>query len=349
MGKNNIKHLLVIRLSAMGDVAMTVPVLSALTTQHPNLQITVLTRAIYSPMFTDLTNVHIYEADLNGKHKGIFGLWKLFKELKMLGIDAVADLHNVLRSSVLKRFYIINNIPFIQIDKGRTEKKALTATKNKVFKPLKTTFQRYADVFDQLGFPVQLQNASVLSKRVLPEKVQQAIGPDNLKWIGIAPFAAYKGKMYPLDLMEKVISSLNNTNKFKIFLFGGGDRQKKQAQQWSNLYPNCINTIGIFSFEDELALISNLDLMLSMDSGNGHLAAMFKIPTITLWGVTHPYAGFSPFNQPSDNSLLSERNKFPLIPTSIYGNKAPKGYESVMSTILPETVLSKITSLLEIK
>ncbi|WP_297690732.1 glycosyltransferase family 9 protein [uncultured Eudoraea sp.] len=349
MGKNKIKHLLVIRLSAMGDVAMTVPVLSALTTQHPNLQITVLTRAIYGPMFNYLANVHVYEADVNGKHKGIFGLWKLFKELKTMGIDAVADLHNVLRSSVLRRFFVINNVPFIQIDKGRTEKKALTATKNKVFKPLKTTFQRYADVFNQLGFPVQLQNARVLSKRVLPEKVQQLIRPDNLKWIGIAPFATYTGKMYPLDLMEKVIISLNNTNKYKIILFGGGDHQKKQAEQWSDLYKNCINTIDILSFEDQLALISNLDLMLSMDSGNGHLAAMFNIPTITLWGVTHPYAGFSPFNQASDNSLLSDRNKFPFIPTSIYGNKTPRGYENVMSTILPETVLSKITSLVEIK
>ena len=267
-------------------------------------------------------------------------------ELKTLEIDAVADLHNVLRSSVLKRFFTLNNIPFIQIDKGRKEKRALTATKKKVFKPLKTTFQRYEDVFSQLGFPIRLKNAGVLSKRALPQKVQEVIGPDNLKWIGIAPFAAYPGKMYPLRYMEKIIKSLNNTNKYKIILFGGGDDQKKQAELWSDLYQNCINTIGRMPFEDELALISNLDLMLSMDSGNGHLAAMFNIPTIILWGITHPYAGFSPFNQASDNNLLSDRNKFPFIPTSIYGNKAPKGYQNVMSTILPETVISRITSLL---
>lgn len=349
MGKNNIKHLLVIRLSAMGDVAMTVPVLKALTEQHPHLQITVLTRAFYRPMFTDLRNVRVYQADVNGKHKGILGLWRLFTELKTLGIDAVADLHNVLRSSVLKRFFTLNNIPFIQIDKGRKEKRALTATKKKVFKPLKTTFQRYEDVFSQLGFPIQLETTEVLAKRELPQKVQQVIAPDNLKWIGIAPFAAYEGKMYPYGLMEEIIKALNNTNKYKIILFGGGDNQKKQAEQWSALYENCINTIGRMSFEEELALISNLDLMLSMDSGNGHLAAMFNIPTITLWGITHPYAGFSPFNQASDNNLLSDRNKFPFIPTSIYGNKAPKGYENVMSTILPETVISRITSLLQMK
>ncbi|WP_297704331.1 glycosyltransferase family 9 protein [uncultured Eudoraea sp.] len=349
MGKNKYKHLLVIRLSAMGDVAMTVPVLSALTTQYPDLQITVLTRAFFSPMFLTLKNVNVYEADLNAKHKGILGLWKLFKELKTLGIDAVADLHNVLRSSVLKGFFISTKIPFIQIDKGRKEKRALTAYKNKVFKPLKSTFQRYADVFYELGFRINLKSAKCLSKRVLSEKVLELVGRDNLKWLGIAPFATYPGKMYPNPHMERVILSLNNTNKYKIILFGGGELEKKQLQQWSDSCQNCINTIDNLSFEEELALISNLDLMVSMDSGNGHLAAMFAIPTVTLWGVTHPYAGFSPFRQEPENSLLADRTKYPLIPTSIYGNKIPEGYENVMSTIVPETIISRISALLEAK
>jgi len=349
VGKNKYKHLLVIRLSAMGDVAMTVPVLSALTTQYPDLQITVLTRAFFSPMFIELANVNVYEADVRAKHKGILGLWRLFKELKTLGIDAVADLHNVLRSSVLKGFFMSTNIAVIQIDKGRKEKKALTAYKNKDFKPLKTTFQRYADVFYKLGFPINLEYARTLSKRVLPESVLQLVRPDNLKWIGIAPFAAYPGKTYPMGLMGKIILALNNTNEYKIIIFGGGELERKQLQQWSDSCQNCINTIDVLPFEDELALISNLDLMVSMDSANGHLAALFKVPTVTLWGITHPYAGFSPFRQVPENNLLSDRTKYPLIPTSIYGNSMPEGYDNVMSTIVPESIVSRITALLEAK
>lgn len=349
MGKNNYKHLLVIRLSAIGDVAMTVPVLSAVSAQYPDLQITVLTRAFFSPLFSTLSNVHVYEADVDGNHKGILGLWRLFKELKTLEIDGVADLHNVLRSSILKGFFMSTSIPVIQIDKGRKEKRALTAYKNKVFKPLKTTFQRYAEVFYKLGFPINFENARALSKRVLRERVLELVGPDNLKWVGIAPFAAYAGKTYPFGLMQKIILSLNDTNKYKIILFGGGKLEKKQLQQWSDSCQNCINTIGILSFEDELALISNLDLMVSMDSGNGHLASIFNVPTLTLWGVTHPYAGFSPFRQAPENSLLSDRTKYPLIPTSIYGNKMPEGYDNVMSTIVPETIIKRISALLDAK
>lgn len=84
--------------------------------------------------------------------------------------------------------------------------------------------------------------------------------------------------------------------------------------------------------------------MLSMDSGNAHLAAMYGVPTVTLWGVTHPYAGFAPFNQEA-HCLLSDRKLYPAIPTSVYGNEVPEGYQEVMRTIIPEEVVAKIQKL----
>ena len=351
MGKNNkeqkIAHLLVIRLSAMGDVAMTVPVLSALTHQYPELKITILTRAFFKPMFSQLSNVTVYEADVKGKHKGVFGLWKLFKELKALQIDAVADLHNVLRSNVLKKYFGWSGIPFVQIDKGRKEKEALTTDKNKVFRPLKTTHERYADVLRKLGFSLEISKTTLLSKQILSDKAQKIIGRDTKKWIGIAPFAAFKGKMYPLDLMEEVIQKLNNIEKYKILLFGGGRNEIKQLDVLSDKYSNAISVAGQFTLEEELSIISNLDIMLAMDSGNAHLSAMFSIPTVTLWGVTHPYAGFYPYGQDSENAILADREKFPLIPTSVYGNKFPKGYEKVMEIIDPDKVAQKIIAILD--
>ena len=343
----NKKHLLVIRLSAMGDVAMTVPVLKSLLDSYPDLKITVLTKEFLKPIFEGLDNVTVHVADVTDTHKGISGLWKLYKELQSLQLDAVADLHNVLRSNILNQFFRLGGIPFAQIDKGRKEKKALTAEKNKVFAPLKSTHQRYVDVFDQLGYPFSLPDANFLEKKILSEKTLEIIGRDTRKWFGIAPFAAFSGKMYPLHLMQKVIQELNNTNKYKIFLFGGGTKEKELLEKWVNEGQECINIMGKLSFDEELALISNLDLMLSMDSGNAHLAAMYGIPTITLWGVTHPYAGFYPYGQDPNNALLADRSIYPLIPTSIYGNKAPKDYESVMETIQPNDVVSKINRLLD--
>ncbi len=340
------KHILVIRLSAMGDIAMTVPVLSALINQNPEIKITVLTREFFSPIFAQLKNVEIFEADVKGKHKGFLGLRRLSRELKTLGVTHVADLHNVLRSNILKAFFKLNSIPVVQINKGRKEKKDLTALKQKNIKPLQTTHERYADVFRQLGFIINLSKKNILQREPLEDEVLKLLGTSSKKWIGIAPFAAFKGKMYPLELMENVIKEINASNESSILLFGGGKTEKNQLQKLANLYPNCINIAGNLSFKQELNLISNLDLMLAMDSGNAHLAAMYGIPTVTLWGVTHPYAGFAPFGQEIENCLLSDSKQYPLLPTSVYGNKFPEGYDKVMYTIKPKKVLQKLNNVL---
>jgi ADP-heptose:LPS heptosyltransferase len=94
--------------------------------------------------------------------------------------------------------------------------------------------------------------------------------------------------------------------------------------------------------EQELDIISNLKVMLSMDSSNGHMAAMLGVNVVTLWGVTHPSAGFAPFHQKVTNNILSDKDKYPKIPTSIYGNSYPKGYEFAMETIKVETIVKKV-------
>ncbi|MTE27226.1 ADP-heptose--LPS heptosyltransferase RfaF [Winogradskyella sp. ZXX205] len=320
----------------MGDVAMTVPVLRALTVEHPDLKITVVTSAFFKPFFSNLKNVEVYAADLKGKHKGVLGLYKLSKELKALKFDAVADLHNVLRSKILKLFFAGKKV--VQIDKGRAEKKALTS--GRIFQQLKTTHQRYADVFEQLGYQIDLSNPQFPERAELTSKLKSFISNSEQKIIGIAPFAAHQSKMYPLEKMEKVIAQLSKEHN--VILFGGGNKEVKILNDLETKYDNVKSVAGKLSLEEELDLISNLDVMLSMDSGNGHLAAMLGKKVITIWGVTHPFAGFAPFNQPEDYALVANREQYPLIPTSVYGNKYPEGYENAAGSISVDEVVSKI-------
>ncbi len=334
------KHILVIRLSAMGDVAMTIPVLSAFTEQYPDVKLTILTRAFFKPFFRDLKNVSVFEADIKGKHKGGFGLYKLSKELKKTNIDAVADLHNVLRSNILKGFFFGKQ--FIQIDKGREEKKALISGEK--FQQLKTTYQKYADVFETLGFPLNLSKPTFPKKAVLNQKLQLILGEGSKKQIGIALFAAHESKMYPLDLMKEVVKSLSKTHK--IILFGGGTHEIDLLNGFENEFENTVNIAGKLSLDEEMDIISNLDIMLSMDSGNAHIAAMLGVKVVTIWGVTHPFAGFAPFNQPEDYALLADRNQYPKIPTSVYGNKYPKHYKEASRSISPNVIIEKIMSII---
>ena len=325
----------------MGDVAIAVPVIRALIEKHPECKITVLSKPFFKPLFDKIPQVSFFAAQVNTKHKGILGLFKLYRELKKENITHVADFHNVLRSKILRTLFIFDGKPCMFIDKGRAEKKALTRAKNKIFKQLKTSHQRYADVLNKLGFTLDLSNPTQINKKKLSKKITLFTGLKEDTWIGIAPFAAFKGKIYPLQLMEEVIKEMDSKG-FKIFLFGGGKREIEILNSIENTYKNVINLVGHLSFEEELEVIGELDLMVSMDSGNAHLAAMQHVKTITLWGVTHPYAGFAPFHQPDDYCVISDLKKYPKIPCSIYGNKVINGYENAMETISPAKVIEKI-------
>ena len=334
------KKLLVIRLSAMGDVAMTIPVLKAILAQNRNLQITVLTRPFFIPIFKELRGVSIIIIDTKNKHKGIAGLYKLYKTLKKERFFAIVDLHNVLRTNILKFFFFGKN--FYQINKGRKEKKDLISGKKKV--QLQSTHKRYAAVFKKIGLTVEIDNPIFLEKQPLPKEITALLKNKKTKQlIGIAPFAAHKGKMYPLKQLKIVLKKISKNHI--VLLFGG----KNDATQLEQLVinENIFSIAGKLNFTAELQTISNLDLMLSMDSGNGHLAANYGVKVLTIWGVTHPFAGFAPFNQPTGYALTPDLNQFPKIPTSIYGNTYPKGYERAAGSISPEQVVEKIEKILK--
>jgi ADP-heptose:LPS heptosyltransferase len=328
----------------MGDVAMTVPVLRALVLQHPDVKITIVSRPFFQPFFEGIPNVNFFGVDLKERHKGIFGLFRLFSDLRKLDVDAVADLHNVLRSKVVRTLFALSGKKVAATDKGRAEKKALTSLTNKVFAPVKPMVERHVNTFKQLGFSIDLANPKLPENAILSEEIISFTGTKNQNWIGIAPFAQYESKVYPTDLMQQVIDDLAKNKNVKIFLFGGGATEIQKLQQLQNKHDNVIVVAGKLAFEAEIQLISNLDVMLSMDSGNSHIAAMLGVKVITLWGATHPYAGFKPFNQPDAFCLTADRTQYPLLPTSIYGNKKVKGYDEVMRTILPSQVVEKINS-----
>ena len=329
----------------MGDVAMTVPVIRAFVEQNPNVKITVVSRPFFQPFFNDIPNLNFFAVDVNGRHKGLIGLFKLYSDLNKLSIDAIADLHNVLRSKIIRTFFKLSGKEVAYTDKGRAEKKALTRLKNKVFNQLPSMFERHVKTFNSLGFSVDISNPLFSNKSILEEEILKVSGEKGKEsWIGIAPFAQYKSKVYPLDLMQEVIHKLLLNENNKLFLFGGGKEEIEKLNFLSNGNSKCIVVAGKFTLTQEMQLISNLDSMLSMDSGNGHIAAMLGVKVITLWGATHPYAGFTPFNQPLTNSLIPDLKEYPLLPTSVYGNRIVKGYEDAMRTIRVEDILEKINN-----
>lgn len=335
-------HILVIRLSAIGDVAMTVPVIKALATQYPNINITILTQPFLKPLFKQLPqNVHFMEADIKNKHKNIQGLNQLFRRIHAKHFTHIADLHDVLRTKYLRARLHINNYKIAHINKHRKQRKLLTRSHNKQLQPLHTQYQNYADVFQKLGFPIQLeqqpnvQSVAVSQQPNTPTQTQ----PVN---IGIAPFAAHKGKIYPLHLMQQVVEQLNKQPHIQnIYFFCGKGQETHIINKWCSKYNKCNNASQqLKSIEKELQLMAKLRLLITMDSANAHLAAIAGTEVITIWGATHPYAGFKAYNQKDENIIQAQ---LPCRPCSIYGNKPCQRQDyACLNNIQPQQIIDKI-------
>lgn len=313
------------RFSSLGDVAMTIPVVREFLQQNPDVEILYLSRRKFKPLFENIPNLSFYTADFEQEHKGLVGLFKLAKELKSYDFEAIADLHNVLRTKVLRQ--IISSKKSAYLNKGRKERKALIRIKNKIRKPIKSMPERYADVFRNLGFVLRLSNH-------LSENQKEK---ENA--IGIAPFAMYEGKMYPIEKMRSVALKIAE-NGTKVYLFGGNN-EAKELESWEKFNPNIKSIAGKFDLKEEVDLIQKLKLMVSMDSANMHLASLVGTRVISIWGNTHPFMGFLGYGQSMEDVIQDETME--ERPTSVFG-KEPKNAEKrdYFQNISVESVLEKI-------
>lgn len=349
----NTEHLLIMRFSALGDVAMTVPVVYSLACQYPNLRITMLSKPFARPFFENLApNVGFMAADINNEYHGVRGLNSLYRRLTAKNFTAIADFHSVLRSDYLRMRFNFDHYRVESIDKHRSGKSKLIAENNKELKQQPTSFQNYTDVLEKLGYPVKLEFKSIYppeggNLRLLSDKIGEK--RPFQQWIGIAPFAAHKGKMYPLPLMKNVIRMLVNKHpSSRIFLFGGGSDEMIQLDAISAESKQIINASRLMNgLQQELILMSHLDVMVSMDSANMHLASLVNTPVVSIWGSTHLFAGFMGWNQSMDRAVQLD---MPCRPCSIYGNKpCLRGDWACMHNIKPEVVVEHVERILQTK
>ncbi len=328
------KHVLIIRLSALGDVAMIIPVIYSVARQHSETQFTVVTRPFFSRLFINSpSNVNIFSVNTKEEYKGIKGLFRLTRDLSKLGVTHVADLHNVLRSWVLTATFRLKGKHIAIVNKNRGERlrilshNQITATKSYIL--------RYQEVFARLGLPTRLTFKSLF------EGIDEVKTPIEISsnGIGIAPFARYDNKTYPLIQMKNVVQELSKL-EYNIYLFGGGEYEKTILEQWEKDIPRVISLVGKYQIEEELAMLSRLKVLISMDSANQHLASLVATPAIVLWGSTTPACGFAGYNQKEDNFLCSHVS---CQPCSIAGsNKCKLHSMECLKRISTEEIITKV-------
>ncbi len=339
--------ILIIRLSAIGDVAMTIPVIYSAAKANPQDSFTILTQAFLIPVFINRpSNVEIIGINTFGPEKILRGLVRFAWGFSKYEYDIILDLHNVIRSFIIRSFFQLKGKKVFVLNKARKERKQLTSRFNKVFKPLRPVTERYADVFKDANITFTESFISLFEEHSSKlSELEKLTGKKEGKWIGVAPFAKHKGKIYPLEKMEKIVDTLSKRENTTVFLLGSKGYEGTILEQWALRYSNVHTIVGHLSLDNELALISQLDVLLSMDSANMHFASLVGATVISVWGATHPYAGFYGYHQKPENAV---QLGLECRPCSIYGNKKCfRGDWACMTQLPPEMILSKIEEVLK--
>lgn len=322
------KRILILRFSAMGDVLLLVPVIRSLIVAHPDVEVTVATRPRFAPFFAGLERVKVFEADVDYHFTGFFGIRKLFFALLVRAdFDVVIDMHDHIRTVILRNLFRLFGKPVVVFDKGRKEKKAFVRRDNKITTPLPHTVDRYHKALEEAGFSFTLQPGPwLLPDAVKEERLNQWLLKQGTRkngpWIGLAPFALHRTKIWPLANYPKLIELLIRRCDPRIFLFGGGEDEIRYFRELKAMFPDCVVIVaGQLKTDAEIALVHRLDVMVCTDSANMHLAALCGIPVVSIWGGTHPDVGFAPLAQENSGVLQIGRETLPCRPCSVYGKE----------------------------
>jgi ADP-heptose:LPS heptosyltransferase len=344
------KKILVIRLSAMGDVMLLVPVLRSLVAAHNNVEVTVLTRPKFTSFFAGIERVSTFSADVDKEYTGLFGIRRLVANIqKQNNFDVVIDVHDHIRTILIRSLLKLSGKKVVVFNKGRKEKKAFVRKDNKITKPLPHTVDRYKAAFQKAGFEFPLVNGPHLlpssdAKAALENWFAKEGLIKNEKWIGIAPFSMHTSKIWPVANYPKLIDSVIKKFPAKFFFFGGGAAEVKYFEEVKNLFPqHCVMVAGQLKMPQEIALMQHLDLMLCTDSSNMHLAALSGAPLLSIWGGTHPDVGFGPFGRGKESILQIDRTELPCRPCSVFGTETcHRGDFACMNRITVDIVTNRI-------
>jgi ADP-heptose:LPS heptosyltransferase len=338
-------HILVIRTSAMGDVALVTPVLLEMKKRFPEVEITMLTRSAFVSFFTPSDTLSLFSPDFKGRHKGLPGLIRLYSDINQrFKIDYVIDLHDVIRSKILRFLFRLRGVPVSVIDKGRRDKRKLIRGKRKEM--LKHSVIRYCEAFARAGFILEpSEKQTIIPTIPALTRAGEIINDKSILNIGVAPYANHKLKLWPEENLIRLLNMIAGKRNTRFYLFGS-DEESQQLEEFMKKSQGSLNLAKTLSLDEELAVISRLDFMIAMDSSNMHMAAMVGTKVISIWGGTDPLSGFGAWMQPDNYSIRIPVDELTCRPCTIFGKgECLRGDFACMNWLTPENVFCKLEQL----
>lgn len=343
---DSMKTAVVLRFSAMGDVILLLPSLWQVLSENADLEIVIVSKPEFSSFFTGHSRLHFKGVSLRDTYKGFWGTLRLAAFVLSLRPSLVIDQHQSIRSTICRWYAGFYGIPTAVIRKEKWAKIGVTRRFWKTKKNFLPLIERYADTWRRAGW---LSAVSLDTNKVFihpSESIEQQIPRKNRgeKWVAIAPFSQHKGKNWPIhffgELMEKILESAPEVT---LFLVGG----RTEEALWQDVLPRSsrVHSLASHSFEVQFAYFKQFDVLVCLDSSNLHLANMMQVPTLSIWGATHPSLGYAPFSS-AENRIIQD-NSLTCRPCSTYGKtRCHRGDFACLYQIHPTQVWNELKNML---
>jgi heptosyltransferase-2 len=322
---SDLKKILIIRLSSMGDILLTTPLIRSIKKLNPNIQIDFVIKTEFFDVLKHnpyLNNIYQYSKHTSEKRE-------LINSLKANRYEIVIDLQNNLRSREIIRHL---DCKIQRFKKNSINKFLLVHFKINKLKDAHQIPVRYAET---AGIELDTEGLDFFTSNEPDPKLKT-----NDKFIGLCPGAKHFTKRWPKEYFIELGKKLESTG-YKVAIFGGPDEVELIEELTGQL-----NSALNFCNENILQTAANMKMCRAIytnDSGAMHLASAMKVPIIAFFGSTVREFGFFPYKA---KSIELENKNLSCRPCTHIGRKScPKIHFKCMKEIKPELAFNSLSNL----
>jgi len=344
MADNLFQKILIIRMSALGDIILTTPLLRAVAEEFPEAEIDFLTKK----QFAEVLKYHPRLSRVLGfePEQGFFGLLKLIRKLRAEKYDLVIDLHINPRSILVR--YLSGARLQRRYFKRSLERRLLKWFRLNFLKNSQPVAERYFTALEDFGIFPDGRSPEIYFSERESEKARRIIGERaDQPLVGLAPGASRYTKRWPADRFAQLGEWLAQRLNAQIFILGGeqdvGVSNQVREMLTGKGIKSALDLTGELNILETSALINELDLIISNDTALMHIATAVDTPVLAIFGPTSRELGFFPYSPKAQVIELDLKCR----PCSLHGDKkCPKGHFECMLGISPEMVFEKAQKML---
>ena len=323
---------LIIRLSSIGDIVLTSPVVRCLRQQVPDAEVHFLVKSKFLSVVQH--NPYIDKVQVLAQS------WELMiEELKTEEYDYIIDLHHNSKTLRIKSALKVKAFSFYKLN---IQKYLLTALKINLL-PTLHIVDRYMDTLKSFGVKNDGKGLDYFISEKEKTSKSDIPASHGAGYYALVIGAAHATKKWPVHKWKAFCEKIGHP----VILLGGNE-DKEAGEQIASVDPiKVYNACGKFSLNESADLLQKAKLVISHDTGLMHIAAAYKKPIISLWGNTVPAFGMTPYygNAMIPQQQLEVKGLWCRPCSKIGYAKCPLGHFKCMERIAVEEVLGAVGSL----